>query len=121
MPSSLRGGGILIGLMGSRLALAALSALILYFAFHAFAGEQGLGAWSDLQAEIAELEQEKARLEVERDRLMADIVRLDPQRPDESFIEGLARSDLGYVRSNEIAVVLSVPYGVESAQSSQAQ
>jgi|GEM_PF-833771 len=121
MPSSFADGGNLIGHMSSRLALAALSALILYFAFHAFAGEQGLGAWSDLQSDIADLERKKARLEAERDRLVGDITRLDPVRPDESFIEGLARRDLGYVRAGEIAVVLSSPYRSETASSSLPQ
>jgi len=107
--------------MGSRLALAALSALILYFAFHAFAGEQRLGAWSDLQSEIAELERRKAALEAERARLASDIARLDPVTPDESFIEGLARQDLGYVRPDEIAIVMGTSAPAGPAGTSQSQ
>ena len=93
--------------MAPRLALAALSALILYFAFHAFAGEQGLGAWSDLQSEISDLKTEKARLETLSETLRQDIARLDPVSPDEEFVELLARKRLGYVRPGEWVVVMT--------------
>ena len=38
--------------MVSRLQALGLSLLVLYFAFHAFAGEKGLGRWTDSQIEL---------------------------------------------------------------------
>tara|TARA_Y100000814_G_scaffold157950_1_gene115300 strand:- start:268 stop:435 length:168 start_codon:yes stop_codon:yes gene_type:complete len=55
--------------MRSRFEAVGLSLLVLYFAYHAFAGEKGLGRWSDAQMELedrkavlADLEQDLARL-----------------------------------------------------------
>ena len=90
--------------MTSRVAIAALSALILYFSYHAFAGEQGLGAWSDLQAQIGELKAELAALEAEKAALEDDIRRLDPANPEEDFVAQLARERLGYVLPGEIVI-----------------
>ena len=90
--------------MTSRVAIAALSALILYFSYHAFAGEQGLGAWSDLQAQIGELKAELAALEAEKAALEDDIRRLDPANPDDDFVAQLARERLGYVLPGEIVI-----------------
>ncbi len=90
--------------MTSRVAIAALSALILYFSYHAFAGEQGLGAWSDLQAEISELRAELAKLEAEKAALEDGIRRLDPDNPDPDFVAQLARERLGYTLPGEIVV-----------------
>ena len=92
--------------MTSKLGLAALSFLILYFAFHAFAGRQGLGAWSDLQAEVNDLKRELNALENVRDQLKTEIAMLDPDDPDADFIETLARENLGYVRPDEILIAL---------------
>lgn len=90
----------------SRLAVAGLSALILYFAFHAFAGDQGLGAWSDKQREVDALERKLAELEAERDRLRVETAMLDPRNPDPDYVETLARETLGYVKVNEFAVAV---------------
>ena len=40
--------------MTSKWAAGAMSLTVAYFAYHAFAGQQGLGAWTDKQAELAE-------------------------------------------------------------------
>ena len=49
--------------MKSRLEAAGLSLLVLYFAYHAFAGEKGLGRWSDAQMELEDRKAELASLE----------------------------------------------------------
>ena len=48
--------------MTSKLAGFALSALILYFAVHTFAGDQGLGEWSEMQNKVTALETELASI-----------------------------------------------------------
>jgi cell division protein FtsB len=92
--------------MGSKLAWVGLSALILYFAFHAFAGDKGLGAWSDIQHRVEVLEARKAELAAEKARLEALLVRLDPANPDPDTIATLARERLGYVLPGEIVMVV---------------
>ena len=43
----------------------AIGALILYFSYHALAGDQGLAAWSGLQKDETSLEAELDKLKVE--------------------------------------------------------
>ena len=75
--------------MKSRLEAAGLSLLVLYFAYHAFAGVKGLG--SDLN------------------RLQVDIRRLTPGSVDPDFVEAMARDKLAFVYPNEIVLVSSEP------------
>lgn len=91
--------------MSSRLAGFGLSALLLYFAFHALAGEKGLGQWTDMQRELAAKKTELAALEEDVDRLEKDIVRLTPGSVDPDFVEALAREKLGYAYPNEIIIM----------------
>ena len=59
--------------MTPKYAAAALSALIAYFAYHAFAGEQGLGRWSDLQEELAAKQAQLEAIQAANDALRRDI------------------------------------------------
>ncbi|MEL7129455.1 MAG: septum formation initiator family protein [Pseudomonadota bacterium] len=88
--------------MISKLAGLLLSALILYFAIHTFAGDQGLGEWSDMQNQIADLEGELATVNLELASLERDIARLTPGSIDPEFVEALAREKLAFVRPDEI-------------------
>lgn len=88
--------------MTSRLAGFILSVLIVYFAVHTFAGDQGLSEWSAMQTRVAELEAELATVQSEMAALEHDIVRLTPGTVDPDFVEALAREKLAFVRPNEI-------------------
>jgi len=88
--------------MTSRLAGFLLSALIVYFAIHTFAGEQGLSEWSEKQNRVAALEAELAAIQTEIAALKHDIVRLTPGTIDPDFVEALAREKLALVHPNEI-------------------
>lgn len=79
-----------------------LTLAILYFAYHAFAGEQGLGRWSDMQAELADKETYLLALRAENDALESDIERLMPGQVDADLVEYLARRELGFVRPDEV-------------------
>ncbi|MEL6663266.1 MAG: septum formation initiator family protein [Pseudomonadota bacterium] len=91
--------------MRSKIAGFGLSALMLYFAFHAFAGETGLGTWSDMQAELEEKRETLAILEAEIALKERDIERLTPGTVDPDFIEALARERLAYVYPDELILL----------------
>jgi len=90
--------------MTSKLASGLLSAIILYFAVHTFAGEQGLGEWSDRQVRAEELSAELTALNDEIASLERDIQRLTPGSIDPDFVEALAREKLAFVRPDEIVI-----------------
>ena len=91
--------------MTPKYAAAALSALITYFAYHAFAGEQGLGRWSDMQATLAERQAQLDEIEQANEALRRDIARLTPGRVDKDLVEVLARENLELVYPDEIIVM----------------
>ena len=91
--------------MDSRLAGFGLSLLVLYFAYHAFAGESGLGRWSDMQVEISKKETILSELEKEISHLKRDISRLTPGSIDPDFMEELAREKLAFVYPGELILI----------------
>lgn len=91
--------------MTSRWAAAAMSLATAYFAYHAFAGEQGLGKWTDMQGKLADKKTVLAALEAENAALRKDIARLTPGQEDPDLIEVLARRELGFVYPNELVLV----------------
>jgi len=91
--------------MTSRLAGFGLSLLVLYFAYHAFAGETGLGRWSDMQVEIESKQVKLEKVTVEVERMKRDIARLTPGSVDPDFVEALAREKLSFVYPGEIVLI----------------
>ena len=91
--------------MVSRLQALGLSLLVLYFAFHAFAGEKGLGRWTDAQIRLEEKQRELAAIEAEIVRLQEDIRRLTPGSMDRDYVEALARDKLAFVYPGEIVLL----------------
>ena len=91
--------------MAPKYAAAGLTALIAYFAYHAFAGEQGLGSWTDLQQELWEKQAELDAINAANDVLRRDIARLTPGRIDADLVELMAREDLDLVYPDEIIVI----------------
>ena len=91
--------------MDTRIAGFCLSLLVLYFAYHAFAGESGLGSWSDMQTEIAEKELVLSELQNDIAQLKRDITRLTPGQIDPDFVEELARQKLAFVYPGEIIII----------------
>jgi cell division protein FtsB len=81
-----------------------MSLTVAYFAYHAFAGEQGLGKWTDMQSQLAEKQAILAELEAENAALQKDIARLTPGQVDPDLVEFLARRDLGFVYPGELVL-----------------
>jgi cell division protein FtsB len=84
----------------------AIAALILYFSYHALAGEQGLAAWTKLQGQETQLQADIVRLKAERDVLAASLVRLRDDTLDLDYVEEIARTKLMYVRPDEVLVAV---------------
>jgi cell division protein FtsB len=91
--------------MVSRLQALGLSLLVLYFAFHAFAGEKGLGRWTDAQIQLEDRERELAAIEADIERLKVDIRRLTPGSVDADYVEALAREKLAFAYPGEIVLI----------------
>ena len=99
--------------MTSKWAAGAMSLTVAYFAYHAFAGEQGLGNWTDKQSELAEKKAVLATLEAENAALQKDIARLIPGQVDPDLVEFLARRDLGFVYPGELVLLDSAGKNAE--------
>ena len=84
----------------------AIGALILYFSYHALAGDQGLAAWTELQNEEARLNGEIERLKLEQAILEAALVRLRDKTMDLDYVEEIARTKLSFVRPDELLVAV---------------
>lgn len=91
--------------MVSRLQALGLSLLVLYFAFHAFAGEKGLGRWTDAQIELEEKQRQLAAIQAENERLRVDIRRLTPGSVDKDYVEAIARDKLAFVYPGEVVLL----------------
>ncbi|MEM7768367.1 MAG: septum formation initiator family protein [Pseudomonadota bacterium] len=87
-----------------KFAAGTLCLLISYFAYHAFAGDAGLGEYADMQTELAEKRKVLKGLEREVARLEADIARLTPETADPNYIETLARQKLAFVFPDELVL-----------------
>ena len=93
--------------MTSRLEALGLCLVILYFAYHAFAGEKGLGRWTDAQIELQDRKAELAAVNGEIARLRTDIHRLTPGSVDPDYVEALARQKLAFVYPDEVVLLTS--------------
>lgn len=84
----------------------AIGVAIIYFSYHALAGDQGLRAWTELQQQEAALKTRLEGLEVERIALEASLARLRDDTIDLDYVEELARTKLSYVRADEVLVAV---------------
>jgi cell division protein FtsB len=84
----------------------AIAALILYFSYHAIAGDQGLAAWGGLQQEEETLLAEIETLKAERTALEISLERLRDRTLDLDYVEEIARTRLSYVRPDEVLVAV---------------
>jgi cell division protein FtsB len=82
----------------------AICTAILYFSYHALAGDQGLAAWTRLQAEERALQAQLDALKAQRASLSVSLVRLRDDTLDLDYVEELARTRLAYARRDEVLV-----------------
>jgi cell division protein FtsB len=84
----------------------ALGIAILYFSYHALAGDQGLRAWTELQKQETLLKADLLALELQRAELEASLARLRDDTLDLDYVDELARTKLSYVRADEVIVTV---------------
>jgi cell division protein FtsB len=80
--------------------------IICYFVGAAVIGENGVMAWGDYRRAKTERGATLARLEAEKTRLQHRSELLDPAHADPDLAEEMIRSQLGYVRPDEIIIPL---------------
>jgi len=100
--------------MTSRWSAALLTLIVAYFAYHAFAGEQGLARWRDMQRDLTEKQARLERLVEANLALQKDIARLMPGRVDADLVELLVREKLGFVYPEELVVLEMDPTYAET-------
>lgn len=84
----------------------AIVALILYFSYHAIAGDQGLAAWGNLQQQEETVLAQIKVLKADRVSLEASLERLRDRTLDLDYVEEIARTRLSYVRPDEVLVAV---------------
>lgn len=85
---------------------AVICCAIVYFSYHALAGEQGLAAWTKLQADEERIKVELDKLKVERVALETSLGRLREDTLDLDYVEEIARTKLSYARPDELLVAV---------------
>lgn len=85
---------------------AILLGVIVYFSYHALAGQQGLAHWTEMQAKEDDLHKQLAKSEAERDALKVSIARLRDETLDLDYVEEIARTKLSYARPDELLVAV---------------
>ena len=80
--------------------------IICYFLGAAVVGENGVMAWGDYRRAKAERTVTLAGLEADRARLQHRSDLLDPSNVDPDLADELIRSQLGYLRPDEIVIPL---------------
>jgi cell division protein FtsB len=83
--------------------------VIAYFLGAAVVGENGVMAWGDYRTARAERSQRLAMLEAEKARLAHRSALLDPAHADPDLADELVRSQLGYVRPDEVIIPMDTP------------
>jgi cell division protein FtsB len=93
-----------------RAALPAVAFLIIAnFAGYAVVGDNGVLSWGDYRRQKAEREVVLARLETEKARLAQRAQLLDPNNADPDLADELVRSELGYIRPDEVIIRTEPP------------
>jgi cell division protein FtsB len=94
---------------GLRISTVLFAGVLVYFAVHAFVGQQGLLAWRVHAARADELTQELERLRARNAALTARIARLQPGRADPDLIEERAWTQLAMADPRAILIDLPPP------------
>jgi len=85
-----------------------LAGLVVYFAYHAMSGDQGLLAWAGYKARLAELEAEAAAAEAERLTLEARADRLRDNGLDLDLVDERARDILGFAHPDDYVITVGL-------------
>ncbi len=95
--------------MLARAALPAVCVLVGgYFAFHAFNGPTGYGAWREYQAQHARLTAAKQASEEQKMALQRQLALLNPRAVNPDLADELVRQHMHMIRPDELVVPMPV-------------
>ncbi|MEK0081547.1 FtsB family cell division protein [Benzoatithermus flavus] len=81
-----------------------VTAVLVYFGYHALHGHRGLLAWIDTSRDLEAARQELAKLRAERAELQRQIQAFQQDSIDRDLLEEELRK-LGYVKPNEVIIL----------------
>ena len=81
--------------------------VIVYAAFHAIAGNNGILAWQAYRVQHTAVSLKASRVSADKAALARQVDLLDPRHVDRDLADELVRRELGVVRPDE--VILSLP------------
>ncbi|MEM6626354.1 MAG: septum formation initiator family protein [Pseudomonadota bacterium] len=81
-----------------------LGGLLLYFTYHALAGEQGLANWTDLQKKQESLTLRRDVLLLEKKETEVRLGRLRAESLDLDYVEEIARRKMSLTHTEDIIV-----------------
>jgi len=79
--------------------------LVLYFGLFAFEGDRGVASLKSLDSQLSEAEQKLAVVKAERETIERKVIALRPASLDGDLLEEEARSELGFVKPDEIVIL----------------
>jgi cell division protein FtsB len=91
-------------LMRGRWLAVAVTAILVYFGYHALHGQRGFLAWVDRSRDLEAARQELARLGSERAKVERDVHAFQRDQIDRDLLEEELRK-LGYVKPNEVVIL----------------
>lgn len=78
---------------------------VMYFALFAFEGDRGMTTLGTLQSQVEDAQKQLDQISLQREGIERKVVALRPQSLDTDLLEEVARSELGYVRPDEIVIL----------------
>jgi cell division protein FtsB len=101
-------------LRGVRISTLLFAGVLVYFAVHAFVGQQGLLSWRAYVERADRLTQERDTLIARREALETKVGRLHGSAPDSDYLEERAFAQLRLLKPNDVVIALPPP-GTEPA------
>ncbi len=91
---TLRSGGAVLG-----------TVLVLYFALFAFEGDRGLASLQSLESQVTDAQAQLDVVSAQREAIERKVIALRPNSLDADLLEEVARSELGYVKPDEVVIL----------------
>lgn len=81
------------------------SFLVVYFALFAFEGDRGYSSYVQTSQQVVAAEEKLAEVTEQREGIERKVLALRPDSIDPDMLDEQARSELGFVKSDEVVVL----------------